>query len=141
MQWWMWVIAVILIVLGIVLISFGFSDEEPGSVIVGLLVVALAVLGIIYFKHWRPEQHRQHAQAVAETKYQGFVTEDLSNETFDVGAYAGKCLIPLQRHKVDGVYRLEIFKRVNVPGGATTLANVPVDKQFLRSIGNLAVCR
>ena len=78
---------------------------------------------------------------MADTKRQHLNTKDLSDQAFDLGVYAGKCIIPVQRHKVDGVYRLEIFKKISLPGGASVVVAVPISKNFLRAVGNLTLCK
>ena len=141
MQWWMWIIAIAMIVAGVAGIIEAFVEDEPFHFVLGAAVITVAVFGTIWFKHWEPQQHRDHLQAIADTRQQGIVTKSVVDETFDVGALAGNCIIPMERHKVAGTYRLEILLRVKLPHGASAVVKAPVDKQFLDAIGKLPPCK
>jgi len=141
MQWWMWIIAVVLCIIGIFCwVNIGTAEDGVIAFCVGFVFIAIAVLGTIYFKHSRPSQQREHTKALTEIRQQGFATRE-NDDIFEVVAKAGNCLLPLHRHKVNGTYRLEIPVVIQLPQGATKRANAPIDTKFLAEVGQLAPCK
>lgn len=140
MPWWLWVIVVVLVVFGVLMLLVAIGEGDFGIFLLALVMGGLIPGFVIFAYRENAIDNKNDDKAAVQLKQQGIVAYGVDTNNNEVEVAASNCILQMGLHKVEGIYRVTVTRRINLGKGAFTDADVPVDRQYLAAVGKVPPC-